>query len=64
MTFKKAFNIGYVILLISFVLAYFLLPAKHIFTAVLVLTLIFGVFQIALASKYRVNPLILDTYYS
>lgn len=52
LTFKKAFNIGYVVLLVALVLAYFFIPAKHIFPAVLILTLIFGTFQIFLLSKY------------
>ncbi|QUF64641.1 hypothetical protein [Bacillus atrophaeus] len=48
MTFKKAFNIGYVALLLSFVIVYFVLPSKYVFTAVIILTLIFGAYQLIL----------------
>ncbi|MCI3194756.1 hypothetical protein GXP75_03470 [Bacillus sp. HU-1818] len=48
MTFKKAFNIGYVVLLLSFILVYFILPAEQVITAVIILTLIFGAYQFIL----------------
>ncbi|WP_406589230.1 hypothetical protein [Bacillus atrophaeus] len=48
MTFKKAFNIGYVALLLSFVIVYFVLPSKYVFTVVIILTLIFGAYQLIL----------------
>ncbi|MCY7766643.1 hypothetical protein [Bacillus inaquosorum] len=54
MTFKKAFNIGYVVLLLSFVLVYFILPAEQVITAVIILTLIFGAYQfILLKTLYK-----------
>ncbi|MGG0049420.1 hypothetical protein [Bacillus atrophaeus] len=51
MTFKKAFNIGYVVLLLSFVLVYFNLPAEQVITAVIILTLIFGAYQFILLKR-------------
>ncbi|MEX3914390.1 hypothetical protein AB4672_21695 [Bacillus paralicheniformis] len=55
MTFKKAFIIGYVVLLLSFVLVYFILPAKQVITAVIILTLLFGVYQLILLKKIYKN---------
>lgn len=55
MTFKKAFIIGYVVLLLSFVLVYFILPAEQVITAVIILTLLFGVYQLILLKKLYKN---------
>ena len=53
MTFKKAFNIGYFVLLLSFVLVYFLLPVDQLFTAIMILTLLFGVYQFVIFKKLK-----------
>lgn len=55
MTFKKAFIIGYVVLLLSFVLVYFILPAEQVIKAVIILTLLFGVYQLILLKKLYKN---------
>ncbi|MCT6515434.1 hypothetical protein N0B30_22660 (plasmid) [Bacillus subtilis] len=55
MTFKKAFIIGYVVLLLSFVLVYFIFPAEQVITAVIILTLLFGVYQLILLKKLYKN---------
>ncbi|MFC9655447.1 hypothetical protein ACFVIX_06375 [Bacillus subtilis] len=55
MTFKKAFIIGYVVLLLSFVLVYFILPAEQVITAVIILTLLFGAYQLILLKKLYKN---------
>ncbi|MBU8968049.1 hypothetical protein [Bacillus altitudinis] len=53
MTFKKAFNIGYFLLLLSFVVVYFLLPVDQLFTAMMILTLLFGVYQFVIFKKLK-----------
>lgn len=53
MTFKKAFNIGYFVLLLSFVVVYFLLPVDQLFTAIMILTLLFGVYQFVMFKKLK-----------
>ncbi|MGG1699167.1 hypothetical protein [Bacillus zhangzhouensis] len=53
MTFKKAFNIGYFVLLLSFIVVYFLLPVDQIFTAIIILTLFFGVYQFVIFKKLK-----------
>jgi len=53
MTFKKAFNIGYFLLLLSFVVVYFLLPVDQLFTAIIILTLLFGVYQFVILKKLK-----------
>lgn len=53
MTFKKAFNIGYFVLLLSFVVVYFLLPVEQLFTAIMILTLLFGVYQFVIFKKLK-----------
>ncbi|NQD53261.1 hypothetical protein HP440_22525, partial [Bacillus altitudinis] len=53
MTFKKAFNIGYFVLLLSFVVVYFLLPVDQLFTAIMILTLLFGVYQFVIFKKLK-----------
>lgn len=53
MTFKKAFNIGYFVLLLSFVVVYFLLPVDQLFTAMMILTLLFGVYQFVIFKKLK-----------
>ena len=53
MTFKKAFNIGYFLLLLSFVVVYFLLPVDQLFTAIMILTLLFGVYQFVIFKKLK-----------
>ncbi|KIU04400.1 hypothetical protein ACFVL4_17900 [Bacillus subtilis] len=55
MTFKKAFIIGYVVLLLSFVLVYFILPVEQVITAVIMLTLLFGAYQLILLKKLYKN---------
>ncbi|MCW1835526.1 MULTISPECIES: hypothetical protein [Bacillus] len=51
MTFKKAFNIGYVVLLLSIIVVYLLLPVDQIFTAIIILTVLFGVYQFVIFKK-------------
>ncbi|WP_368198240.1 hypothetical protein AB3G27_05900 [Bacillus pumilus] len=53
MTFKKAFNIGYLVLLLSFIVVYFLLPVDQIFTAIIILTVLFGVYQFVIFKKLK-----------
>ncbi|MCY7454077.1 hypothetical protein [Bacillus altitudinis] len=53
MTFKKAFNIGYFVLLLSFFVVYFLLPVDQLFTAIMILTLLFGVYQFVIFKKLK-----------
>ncbi|MEH7821439.1 hypothetical protein ACQKKC_07990 [Bacillus altitudinis] len=53
MTFKKAFNIGYFVLLLSFVVVYFLLPVDQLFTAIMILTLLFVVYQFVIFKKLK-----------
>ncbi len=53
MTFKKAFNIGYLVLLLSFIVVYFLLPVEQIFTAIIILTVLFGVYQFVIFKKLK-----------
>lgn len=53
MTFKKAFNIGYFVLLLSFVVVYFLPPVDQLFTAIMILTLLFGVYQFVIFKKLK-----------
>ncbi|MBD3860954.1 hypothetical protein IEE86_14565 [Bacillus sp. 28A-2] len=53
MTFKKAFNIGYLVLLLSFIVVYFLLPVDQIFIAIMILTVLFGVYQFVIFKKLK-----------
>ncbi len=53
MTFKKAFNIGYFVLLLSFFVVYFFLPVDQLFTAIMILTLLFGVYQFVIFKKLK-----------
>lgn len=53
MTLKKAFNIGYFVLLLSFIVVYFLLPVDQIFTAIIILTVLFGVYQFVIFKKLK-----------
>ncbi|WHX46110.1 hypothetical protein [Bacillus pumilus] len=53
MTFKKAFSIGYFVLLLSFIVVYFLLPVDQIFTAIIILTVLFGVYQFVIFKKLK-----------
>ncbi|BDC58652.1 hypothetical protein NC3_16120 [Bacillus altitudinis] len=53
MTFKKAFNIGYFVLLLSFFVVYLLLPVDQLFTAMMILTLLFGVYQFVIFKKLK-----------
>ncbi|MGE7658292.1 hypothetical protein ACQKL7_10405 [Bacillus altitudinis] len=53
MTFKKAFNIGYFVLLLSFFVVSFLLPVDQLFTAMMILTLLFGVYQFVIFKKLK-----------
>lgn len=53
MTFKKAFNIGYFVLLLSFIVVYFLLPVDQLFTAIMILTVLFGVYQFVIFKKLK-----------
>ncbi|MFP7455128.1 hypothetical protein [Bacillus safensis] len=53
MTFKKAFTIGYFVLLLSFIVVYFLLPVDQIFTAIIILTVLFGVYQFVIFKKLQ-----------
>ncbi len=53
MTLKKAFNIGYFVLLLSFIVVYFLLPVDQIFTAIIILTVLFGVYQFVIYKKLK-----------
>lgn len=55
MTFKKAFSIGYFVLLLSFIVVYFLLPADQIFTAIIILTVLFGLYQFVVFKKLKIN---------
>ncbi|MDI0272085.1 MULTISPECIES: hypothetical protein [Bacillus] len=53
MTFKKAFNIGYLVLLLSFIVVYFLLPVDQLFTAIMILTVLFGIYQLMIFKKLK-----------
>ncbi|WCL56326.1 hypothetical protein PNF30_12445 [Bacillus safensis] len=53
MTFKKAFNIGYIVLLLSFIVVYFLLPVDQLFTAIMILTVLFGIYQLMIFKKLK-----------
>ncbi|WGD97327.1 hypothetical protein [Bacillus safensis] len=53
MAFKKAFNIGYIVLLLSFVVVYFLLPVDQLFTAIMILTVLFGIYQLMIFKKLK-----------
>ncbi|WP_456265199.1 MULTISPECIES: hypothetical protein [unclassified Bacillus (in: firmicutes)] len=53
MTIKKAFNIGYFVLLLSFIVVYFLLPVDQLFTAIMILTVLFGVYQFVIFKKLK-----------
>ncbi|WP_186316907.1 hypothetical protein [Bacillus altitudinis] len=53
MTFKKAFNIGYFVLLLSFFVVYFFLPVDQLFTAIMIVTLLFGVYQFVIFKKLK-----------
>jgi multisubunit Na+/H+ antiporter MnhC subunit len=48
---KKAFNIGWIMYVILMIVSYFILPVENVFAAIMVLTLIFGAFNIYLWSK-------------
>lgn len=53
MTFKKAFNIGYLVLLLSFIVVYILLPVDQLFTAIMILTVLFGIYQLMIFKKLK-----------
>lgn len=53
MTFKRAFNIGYFVLLLFFIVVYFLLPVDQIFTAIIILIVLFGVYQFVIFKKLK-----------
>ena len=53
MTFKKAFNIGYFVLLLSFFVVYFLITVDKLFTAIIIQTLLFGVYQFVIFKKLK-----------
>ncbi|MBB2482519.1 hypothetical protein H5P36_20320 [Bacillus sp. APMAM] len=56
MTFKKAFNIGYFIFLLTMMIVYFFIPAERKFPVILMLTVVFGLYQfIFLFYKKRVS---------
>ncbi|APP17064.1 MULTISPECIES: hypothetical protein [Bacillus] len=50
---KKSVNIGYFVLLLSFFVVYFLLPVDQLFTAIMILTLLFGVYQFVIFKKLK-----------
>ncbi|WP_409276176.1 hypothetical protein V1499_11340 [Neobacillus sp. SCS-31] len=53
MSFKKAFNIGYVIFLIILVALYFLVPAENMWIAVVILSFLFGLYQLVVGYKLK-----------
>ncbi|WP_144494014.1 hypothetical protein [Bacillus pumilus] len=53
MTFKKAFKIGCFVLLLSFIVVYFLLPVDQIFTEIIILTVLFGLYQFVIFKKFK-----------
>ncbi|MCM3587016.1 hypothetical protein M3182_14860 [Mesobacillus maritimus] len=46
MTFKKAFHIGYLIFLVLLAGVYYLVPHEYSWIAILILSLLFGLYQI------------------
>lgn len=48
MTYKKAFNIGYIVFLIMLALIYFLVPHENVWVAIIILCVLFGVYQIVI----------------
>lgn len=53
MNFKKTFIVGYIIYVIALIAIYFLLPVENVFIAILIVTIIFGVFNIVFANKFH-----------
>jgi hypothetical protein len=45
---KKLFNIGWLLYVILMVVSNYLLPVKNVFAAIMVLTIVFGAFNIYL----------------
>lgn len=55
MTFKKAFNIGYLIFVILLIAIYFLIPDEYYFVGVITLCVLFGIYQIVINSRLKQN---------
>ncbi|MBM7644462.1 DMSO reductase anchor subunit [Scopulibacillus daqui] len=53
MSYKKMFNIGYAVYLGLLILIYIFSPIKHGYQAIVILTLIFGIYNLVLMSKYE-----------
>jgi uncharacterized membrane protein HdeD (DUF308 family) len=51
MTFKKMFSIGYLLFLFALVLVYFFIPTENVITAIIILSIIFGIYQIVISIK-------------
>ncbi|WP_249857147.1 hypothetical protein [Bacillus safensis] len=45
--------IGYLVLLLSFIVVYFLLPVDQLFTAIMILTVLFGIYQLMIFKKLK-----------
>jgi hypothetical protein len=50
MTFKKAFNIGYIVFLVILAFIYFLVPLDNVWVAIIILSVLFGIYQIVVGT--------------
>jgi hypothetical protein len=53
MTFKKAFNIGYLVFLIILVGIYFLVPHEYSWIGIVILSVLFGIYQIIVGAMLK-----------
>jgi DMSO/TMAO reductase YedYZ heme-binding membrane subunit len=51
MTFKKMFRIGYLLFVFALVLVHFFIPTENVITAIIVLSIIFGIYQFVISIK-------------
>lgn len=52
MGLNKIYNLGYLVYVLALVIAYFLVPTEHMFLAILILTIFYGVFNFIVTAKY------------
>jgi hypothetical protein len=53
MDFKRAFNIGYIVFLIILALIYFIIPSENSWIAIVILCLLFGIYQIVIGNALK-----------
>lgn len=53
MSFKKAFIIGYIVFLTALAFIYFLAPQEYSWIAIVILSLLFGIYQVIV--QYRLK---------